>query len=278
MRDVVSLNSLMVGYTEQGRSEEAILCFEEMVPKGGCTNTVTIVCALKACCGSTGTISKGREVHAQAIKAGIEPELIIGNTLIDMYVKSCSLREAEQVFDKLVARDVVSWTALIAGYAQLGENDNVFHTYDQMHESGIKPNLITFVHLLNACNHAGMVFEGEMYFESMSSDYGLTPTMDHYTCMIDLLGRAGHLGKAVSMIQRLPMQPDLVVLHTVLLACRKWGNVEFGRLVFEHALRLDKKAEATYMYMFNIYSDASMHDEADKIEAMRVENIRNGFD
>ena len=91
----------------------------------------------------------------QAIKAGIKPELIIGNTLIDMYVKSCSLREAEQVFDKLVARDVVSWTALIAGYAQLGENDNVFHTYDQMHESGIKPNLITFVNLLNACNQAG---------------------------------------------------------------------------------------------------------------------------
>jgi pentatricopeptide repeat protein len=121
-----------------------------------------------------------------------------------------------------------------------------------------------------------MVAEGEKYFEAMSDDYGLIPTVDHYTCMIDLLGRAGHLQKAVSMIQRMPMQPDLVVLHTLLGACRKWGEVEFGRLAFEHALRIDRKSEATYMYMFNIYSDASMHGEARKVEAMRAEVFGHG--
>lgn len=272
VQDMMSLNALTVGYTVRGWGKEALECYDHLQLRGIPLNSVTCICSLKACC-STGSIVKGKRIHIDVAKTGLEQELPIGNTLIDLYVKSSLLAEAKAIFDNLVTRDVISWTALMAGYAQLGESEDVFLTFDQMLEEGIKPNLVTFVHVLNACNHAGLVRKGQIYFEAISQKYGLNAELDHYTCMIDLLGRAGHIVKALSMIKKMPMQPDLVVWHTVLGACRKWYNVNLGRVAFEHAVRLDERVAATYLFMFNIYMDAGMHEDADKIEAMRNENL-----
>ena len=146
-----------------------------------------------------------------------------------------------------------------------------------MHESGIKPNLITFVHLLNACNHAGMVFEGETYFESMSSDYGLNPTMDHYTCMIDLFGRAGYFGEAIVMIRNMAAFNYLPSWIALLGACQKWGNVKLGRRVFEHAIELDENDGSLYVCMYNIYAVAAMQEDSENLGVMNLKNEASYF-
>ena len=187
-----------------------------------------------------------------------------------MYAKCGSLEEAEVVFGKLLVQDVVSWTALITGYALLGDSEHVFYTIDRMIETGAKPDIITLMSVLNACSQGGLVEKGQLYFETFITNYGLSPTIEHYNCIIDLLCRAGHIDKAIGMTKKMPFHPGIVVWHTILGACRKWSNIELGRYAFERAIQLDDKDVSVYVCMCNIYVDASMEEEAMAIDAMRV--------
>lgn len=270
VRDVVLWTTLMDGYAEHGSEEEALNCFNLMRHQGFSPAAATFVCGLKAC-SNLGSTIKGQELHSEITKKGLERDLLVGNTLVDVYAKCGSLADAKDVLEKLPTRDVITWTALATGYGQQGETENMFCIFDRMVGDGVKPNLATFVNVLNACNHAGLVEKGQMYFEAMCNEYGLIPTLDHYTCMIDLLARAGHTGKVLDMIKKMPFHPGIIVWHIVLGACKKWGNVELGRHAFDNALRLDEKDASVYVSMFNIYADASMQEEANKIEAMRIE-------
>jgi pentatricopeptide repeat protein len=187
----------------------------------------------------------------------LERDPIVGNALVDMYAKCGSLDKAEQVFHKLQVQDLVSWTSLIAGYAQRGESGNVFHAFEKMIRGGIKPNVVTFVNVLNACSHAGLVGEGQSCLMAMDREYGITQTSEHHTCMVDLLCRAGRVEEAVQMIEEMKfllLVPDVVLWHTVLGACQKWpANVEIARHAFAHALHLDRSSSAAYVSMSNIY-------------------------
>ena len=133
----------------------------------------------------------------------------------------------------------------------------------------MKPDLVTLGSLLNACSHSGLVDKGKTYFDSIVKNHGLALKLEHYVCMIDMLGRAGHVVDAVGMIEKMPFQPGIIAWHIVLGACRKWGNVELGRYSFEEALKLDEDDSSVYLCMFNIYQDAGMHKDAHRIEAMR---------
>eukprot|EP00250_Pteridium_aquilinum_P014476 c22016_g2_i1 orf=39-506(+) len=139
-----------------------------------------------------------------------------------------------------------------------------------MQSKGTSLDAINFVYLPNSCSHLGLVNEGQIYFENMREKYGITPNMDHHTCMIDLFGRAGHLDKAVAVIIEMSISANLTLWTTLLSACRKWGNPKLGRLAFDHAIQLDEKDGAAYICMNNIYAAAGMQEDADKIEAMRV--------
>ncbi|KAI5060890.1 hypothetical protein GOP47_0023395 [Adiantum capillus-veneris] len=161
----------------------------------------------------------------------MEQELRIGNMLIDFYVKFSLLAEAQVLFSRLVTRDIISWTALLGGYAHKGFTNDVFFIFGRMKEEGITPNAVTFVHVLYACNHAGLVKKSQSYFEAITEEYGLTPEIDHYTCIISLLVRAGHTDKAVSMMRKMPIQPDLVMWQAVLGACSKRPTMELTDLL-----------------------------------------------
>lgn len=271
VQDVVLWTTLMDGYAEHGSGEEALSFFEQMHRQRISPTMGTFVCGLKAC-SNIGSPFKGQELHCEITQKGFERELLVGNTLVDVYAKCGLLPDARHVLDKLPIRDVITWTALITGYAQRGETESMFFTFERMVGDGTKPNLTTFISLLNACNHAGLLEKALTYFEAMCNEYGLIPTLDHYACMIDLLSRAGHTGKVLAMIKKMPFQPGIIVWHIVLGACKKWGNVVLGRHAFENAVRLDEKDASAYITMYNIYASACMPVEANKIEAMRIEN------
>jgi pentatricopeptide repeat protein len=179
-----------------------------------------------------------------------------------MYANSGLLPESQDVFDGLeAARDAISWNALVAGYAQMGESENMFRVLVRMLEEGFEPDSITFTSVLNACSHAGLMEEGLAVFE-LIGDYGFRPSPDHYTCMVDLLGRAGRIESAMKMIEEMPFCPSLLQWHTVLAACRKWGDADLGKHAFEHALCLDESNPSAYVYMSNVCADLPAPVEA----------------
>ena len=172
-----------------------------------------------------------------------------------MYARCNALLKAEQVFNMLPIQDVVSWTALIAGYAQNGEHETVFKLFNKMVGEGIKPNLVTFIVILNACSFLGLLDKGRMYFETMGVSYGICPTLEHHTCIVDLLGRIGYIESAMKAIQAMPSCNHLPMWFSLLGASEKWGNVQLGRLVFNHVVQLDKSGNRSglaYTYMNNI--------------------------
>lgn len=214
-------------------------CIEEMKLQGLSPNCVTYISTLKAC-GAIGALDMGQEIHSEIVRKNLLGTDVVRNTLVDMYARCGSLAEAQQLLKNLPAHDIIAWNSLIAGYAQLGEVDNVVHTFDLLLCKGLKPDPVTFVILLTACSHLGLVNKSELYYEWMIKGFGLAPRFEHHSCMIDVLGRTGQLEKATTLIRRLQCSPDLVICRTILGACKKWGHLELGKKVFEHAVQLDE--------------------------------------
>jgi pentatricopeptide repeat protein len=270
IRTVVSWTSLLAGYAQHGLEEKALEYFDKMRHEGLSPNEVTLLCILKAC-SSVGAIDRGIEIHSQMVQEGLhEKHGTIGNALVDMYAKCGELERAHAVFCELQVKDVVSWTALIAGYAQLGDDNMVNVLLKGMVESGIVPNLVTFSVILNAYSHSGTLELSQMLFKSVITSYDILPMFEHYTCMVDLFARAGHFDKALLVIKEMPMFDYLPVWTSVLGACQKWGNVDVGRLAFDHAVQWDGKDSALYVCMSNIYALAAQQDP-DKFDSVKAQ-------
>ena len=273
VRDVVSWSALIAGYVQQRKAREALNCFEQMRHEGITPNVVIFTCILKAY-AITGTIEKGKQIHDEVINRGLLVEdIVLGNALVNMYVKCGNITKAQKLLQELPERDVVSWNIIIAGYAQQGQAHDALNCFKHMRGEGIFPNSVTFVCILNACSHSGLSDDAEMFFGSMSRDYGIIPNLEHYTCMVVLCGCAGHFEKALSMIKTMPSSVYPSAWLSLLGACKKWGNVEIGREAFECAVKLNAKHDAAYLLMFQIYEDAHMFEDAKKIEAMRMKFV-----
>lgn len=259
VRNVVSWTALIQGYAVHGLGEEAVDCLEQMQVGDVSADATMFVSSLKAC-GSAGAIDKGREVHTEIVELGLEGDHFIGSTLVDMYSKCGSLADGLRVFDNLPIRNVVSWTALMAGYAHQGESELVFHFLERMRVEGIEPDGTAFLSVLSVCSHSGLVDWGQKYFEVMSKEYSIIPTIEHHNCIVDLLARAGQLQEAVVMLEKMPYEPNVVSWTTVLAACRKWGNLELSRYAFESSVRLDGTHAAGFVLMSNIYHMGEQED------------------
>ena len=271
IRDVVSWNVLIAGYTQHGNGEEALTCLEDMKSNGFGPDAVTFLCILKAC-GILGAIEKGESIHNDIVRDGwLERHSLIGNALVDMYAKCGAIAKAQIVFDELPIQALVSWNSLIAGYAQVGKDELAFDTFNEMIRQGIVPDLITCTILLTTCSHSGLLEKGQMYFASMSTCFGIRPTVEHHTCVIDLFGRAGHFEKVQTLVDEMPYSENHTTWLTVLGACHKWTNVKLGKLAFDHSIQLDENEAAAYVLMRNIYTAAGRREDADKIKAMGVE-------
>ncbi|KAJ7568200.1 hypothetical protein O6H91_01G022800 [Diphasiastrum complanatum] len=274
-RNVVSWNAMIAGYAQNGLSKEALALYEQMKQEGMQPNNVTLVLLLKAC-ASLAALEQGKQLHCDVIKRGFQSDVIVGNTLVDMYAKCGRTEDASELFNNMSERDVISWTVMIAGYAQNGLGKEALSLFDQMQREGTKPNEVTYICVLSACAHSRLVDEGHYVFDSMCKNQGVTPTREHYACMVDLLGRAGCLSDAELFIHKMPIQPDSMVWMTLLGAARNHGHVDIGRRAFNHVVKLEPKNAAPYVLLSNIYAAAGRKDELAKIRnEMKDAGVKN---
>ncbi|XP_024532440.1 pentatricopeptide repeat-containing protein At2g13600-like isoform X1 [Selaginella moellendorffii] len=272
LRTLVSYNALMLGYAENQEGKLGLDLLAEMdsdrslleEPDGR-----TFAAALKSC-GSEASLQAGKYVHARVCSSSLETDAVLVTCLLHAYGKCGSLVDAHLVFDSVSGRVLETWTALMAGYSQLGDTEQVFDLFYMMQDEGLQPDGITFVCLLTVCSHGGLVETGKKLFRAMISKYRIKPFIEHYHCMVDILGRANELDAALALVDEMPFKPSAVTWMTVLGACVKWKNVAVGRIAFEALLEIDEKDAASYMLMAALYRSTGMWKEQSVVEEMRI--------
>jgi pentatricopeptide repeat protein len=248
----VSWSALMEGYVEHGDGLLGLQIFSMMEQTGIELDRVAYLCALKAC-SLTSTGMHGRLIHDHIIRSGHENGSSIGNALIHMYVKCLCVKEAGKLFDCSAFRDIEAWGAMVYGYAMQGNYRSVDLLFEAMQQHGLKPNDVMFTSILSACCQESAVKQGEFYFNRMES-YGVKPTVEHVTCMIDLLGGAGYLDAAKQILNNISAsQCSIMGWMSLLTACRGYGNVQLGRQCFDKLVLLNPGIGAMYILMLNIY-------------------------
>lgn len=267
-RDTPVWNAILAAYVLQGKGDQALQLYREMQEEGVTPDDITLMCVLQAC-SYTGDLEVCQHVHQHTLSIGQEVNLLLANTLIHTYGTCASMVEAHKVFETLPQPNVVSWNAIIAGYARNGNHSATFQWYEQMLLAGAKPDEVTFLSVLSACGHAGLVERGIAYFESMSKEHGVSPEIEHYVTMVDLLGRAGFFSRVELLLAEMPMQPSLSLWMCLLAACRKHGELELGKRAFDCAVHSQPKCSAAYVMMSNIYSEAGLWDNAKEINSIR---------
>ncbi|KAH7297370.1 hypothetical protein KP509_26G066800 [Ceratopteris richardii] len=271
VRDIVSWNILIAGYSEHGLYADSLKCFGQMKHKGYSPDAVTYASILKAC-GNIGAANQGTLIHSEISENRIlRDNIILGNALVDLYAKCGDLTEAQIVFNDLKVQDVVSWTSLIAGYCEHGHDEEALVCFEEMKQRGPLPNAITFVCILKACSNIGVLERGEKYFESMTTTYGIVPNSEHHTSLVMLYSHAGCFDKAMAVAKKMPSTDRLPAYFAILHACQKWGNVQIGRLAFEHAFALDKASAVPYIFMNSLHISADIQ-YADNMEVLQLMN------
>ncbi|GLJ38244.1 hypothetical protein SUGI_0778560 [Cryptomeria japonica] len=253
-RDVVSWTAIVAGYAHNGLVEKSFETFKQMQIAGVEPDSSAVASILPSC-AKIGALEQGMEIHQRIIENGFLSDIVVANSLMDMYAKCGCIQKARRLFEKIHHLDVASWNAMIAGYAMHGFSKDALKHFDLMKQSGTNPNHISLVSILFACSHAGLVDEGCKYFNQMSDSYCIMPTMDHYVCMVDLLGRAGYLEETLNFIIKLPTKPDVVVWMCLLGVCRSHKKMELGEFVARILFDLDPKNPAPHVLLSNIYSE-----------------------
>ncbi|KAG0581800.1 hypothetical protein M758_3G008300 [Ceratodon purpureus] len=269
-RDVITWNAMIGGYAGIGRGHEAYELFLQMQREGFVPNATTYLSILNAS-ASPGALEWVKGAHDHACQGGLESNLRVGNALIHMYARSGSIDSARLVFHRMLERDVITWNVMIGALAQHGYGHEALQAYKQMKTEGFKPNELTFVAVLSACSHAGLVDEGRRQFLAMTQDYGIRPSVVHYTCMVDVLGRSGCLEEAKLFIQNMPIEPDGAIWGALLGACRTHGNVELAELAAEERFRLEPKDSSAYILLSNIYASAGRWDQVSLLRTLMQE-------
>ncbi|KAF3945189.1 hypothetical protein CMV_028412 [Castanea mollissima] len=292
VRSNVTWNAMITGYcTQRGRTKEyardALVLFQDMLT-GVCgvkpTDT-TMVCVLSMA-SQLGVLESGACVHGYIEKTVCVPEndVFIGTGLVDMYAKCGCLESALSVFWQMNERNLLTWTAMSTGLAIHGRANEALELLDSMGASGIKPNVVTFTSLLSACCHVGLVEEGLHLFDKMRNKFGVLPVMQHYGCMVDLLGRAGHLKEAYEFIMGMPIEPDAIIWRSLLSSCKVHGDVIMGEKVGKLLLQLQpEKSDANltvrsedFVALSNVYATAERWGEVEIVrKEMKVKGIDN---
>ncbi|XP_020251014.1 pentatricopeptide repeat-containing protein At4g14820 [Asparagus officinalis] len=254
-KDLVAWSAMISGYAESDRPAEALKLFNEMQLSNVRPDKITMLSVISAC-ANLGALDQAHWVHTYVSNNGFNRVLSVNNALIDMFSKCGSLTIARKIFNEMPERNVITWTAMITGLAMHGEGTTAIALFDQMKLEGVRPNKVTFIGLLYACSHSGLVEEGQRVFESMSVDFGLEPEQQHCGCMVDLFGRAKLFKEAIDLINSMPFQPNVVVWGSLLSACRLHGEVELGELAAKRILEMDPGHDGAYVLLSNIYAKA----------------------
>ncbi|XXG59986.1 hypothetical protein AAC387_Pa04g1977 [Persea americana] len=272
-RDLITWSAIIAGYSQEGYGEEVFELLSQMRREGTKPNEFTFA-SLLSVCACMAILEQGKQIHAHILSVGLEHDSMVNSALINMYSKCGSIEEASQIFETTEHEDIVSWTAMINGYAEHGYSNEAIDLFEKMPSVGLRPDYVAFIGVLSACSHAGLVDRGFRYFDSMVKDYRINPGKEHYGCMVDLLGRAGRLSDAECMIKSMPYKPDDVVWSTLLRACRVHNNVDYGKRMAEHILELEPNCAGTHISLSNIYAASGRwRDAADVRKLMKSKGV-----
>lgn len=267
-KDTVSYSAIISGCVQNGYAVEGLLKFHQMQLLGVEPDLPTMVSVLPAC-SHLAALQHGACAHGYSVIHGFASDIAISNALIDMYSKCGKLNSARKVFDMMHERDIISWNAMIVGYGIHGLGVQALLLFNSMNAVGIKPDDVTFIGLLSACSHSGLVREGKHWFKAMSQEFNIIPRMEHYICMADLLGRAGLLAEARNFIQRMPFEADVRVWGSLLAACRIHNNIEIGEEVSKKIQGLGPEGTGNFVLLSNIYSAVGKWDDAANVRIMQ---------
>ncbi|KAL8100985.1 hypothetical protein AgCh_033023 [Apium graveolens] len=257
VKNVVSWSCMLNGYVKYEKYKECLGLFREMQKLGGdCVrpNEYTMSVLLSAC-GKLGALEHGNWVHAYIERCGMKIDDVLGTCLIDMYSKCGRVDRAKWVFDNLGSKkDVITWSAMITGFAMHGHSTESLAYFSEMVCSGIRPNAVTFLGVFCACVHAGLVNEGGAYFERMTREFGIFPSINHYGCMVDLYGRAGLIDKAWDVVNSMPMEPDALIWGALLSGSRIAGDIKSCEIAVKKLIELEPTNSAAYVLLSNVYA------------------------
>ncbi|KAJ4950344.1 hypothetical protein NE237_027176 [Protea cynaroides] len=268
-RNVVSWSAMIACYAKNGRPSEALELFREMIAKtqSDVPNSVTMVSVLQAC-AALAALGQVKLMHGYVLRRGLDSILPVINALVSTYAKCGCLEIALRVFDRMNRRDVVSWNSMISGYGLHGFGVEAVQVFRRMIGSGISPSSITFVSVLGACSHIGLVDEGKKLFKSMVSQHGIFPSAEHYACLVDLLGRAGRLEEAIRIIEEMRIEPGPTVWGSLLGACRIHCNVELAERATHRLIKLEPTNAGNYVLLADTYAEAKKWDEVSRVKKL----------
>lgn len=252
-KDLVSWNAIVAGYAQNGHVCKAFSLFNEMRSGHQTPDSITVVSLLQGC-ASTGQLHLGKPIHSFVIRNGLRPCILVDTSLVDMYCKCGDLDTAQRCFNQMPCQDLVSWSAIIAGYGYHGKGEAALKSYSKFLESGIKPNHVIFLSVLSSCSHNGLVDQGLNIYESMAKDFGIAPNLEHHACVVDLLCRAGRVEEAYNLYKKMFSDPVLDVLGILLDACRTNGNNELGDTIANDILKLRPMSAGNYVQLAHCYA------------------------
>ncbi|KAF6176926.1 hypothetical protein GIB67_027726 [Kingdonia uniflora] len=266
-RDIVCWNSMIAGFALHSKNFEVLSLFKHMREKGMSLTQFSYGSVLSSCSISA-CLSQGKQLHAQIVKDGYAGDVYVGSALIDMYSKCGNINGARQFFNNMCDKNIVSWNEMIHGYGHNGCGDEAVVLFENMIKSGGKPDSITFIAVLTACSHSGLVDEGMRILNLMEEEHMVEPLVDHYTCVIDSLGRAARFSEVEILLDRMPCKEDAIIWEVLLSSCMVHTNVDLGKLAAEKLFHLDPHNPAPYVLLFNIYTALGRWDDASAIRSL----------
>lgn len=245
---------MISGYVRNFCSNEALVLFDQMIQTGVEPCDATLASVLSACARSGG-LDLGKQIHLYIKEKGIEMGVILGTALVDMYAKNGAISIALELFREMPERNTATWNAMICGLAHHGHANDAIELFWELDKAAVQASDITFVGVLSACCHAGLLEVGRKIFDSMKKDYGIEPKVEHYGCMVDLLGRSGKLVEAEELIKGMKWRADIVVLGALLTACKNYGNIEIAERVVQEIIKLEPDNHGVYVVLSNMYAE-----------------------
>lgn len=268
-RDDIAWTAVISGFVHNQEFEKAFCWFTKMLQNVIRPNALTFTSILSAS-ASLAALNQGLQIHAHVVKMNMEFDLSIQNSLVSMYSKCGTVTDAHRVFNKIDSPNVVSFNSIITGFAQSGCGKEVLELFNKMKDEGLEPNEITFLSVLSACTHVGFVEEGWAHFNTMESSYGIEPGVDHYACMVDLLGRAGLLDDAMVLICSMPMEPHFGVWGALLGASRTHLRLDLAKLAAYKIFELDPRDATPYVVLSKLYSLAGRKKDGEVIRRSKI--------
>ncbi|PON36155.1 DYW domain containing protein [Parasponia andersonii] len=263
-KSLICWNTMLAGYTQLELPDDALHIFRQMLSNRVQPYEIAIMSVFEAC-SQLSALRLGKELHCFALKAKLVEDMFVGCSILDMYAKNGSIEQAQMFFDSLTEKDVAAWNVLIAGYGTNGHGNKALELFEEMYRLWLKPDGFTFIGVLMACSHAGLVKEGLMYFKEMQDLYGIEPKLEHYACVVDMLARAGQLEEALRLISEMPEEPDARIWSSLLSSCRSHGDLNMGTKIAERLLELEPEKAENYVLVSNLYAGSGKWDDVRRV-------------